>query len=324
MRFSVIIPVYNRAQELQSLLKSLSEQLFRNFEVIVVEDGSENTSARIIKDFQDKLNLKYHFQENTGQGFARNKGMELAGGEYFVFFDSDCVVPPNYLEMLHKAITESKLDAHGGPDDAGQDFSTWQKAMNFSMTAFLTTGGIRGQMKDPAKYQARGYNMGFSREVYQNTGGFIHPNMAEDIELSLRIKKAGFRLELVREAFVYHQRKNNFLSFIRQSFQFGRNRVFIRNYHKDALKPVHLLPVVFLLGLLLLPSALLLFPTIGKWLAATYGLWTIAIFFSAYPTLKVALLSVLTSYGQLTGYGAGVIWQAFAYGTNVPNIKSIN
>jgi len=322
MRFSVIIPVYNRAQELQSLLESLSEQLFSDFEVIVVEDGSENTSARIIKDFQDKLDLKYHFQENTGQGFARNKGMELAVGEYFVFFDSDCVVPSNYLEMLHKAIAERKLDAHGGPDDAAQDFSSWQKAMNFSMTAFLTTGGIRGQMKDPAKYQARGYNMGLSREVYQSIGGFIHPNMAEDIELSLRIKKAGFRLELVREAFVYHQRKNNFLSFIRQSFQFGRNRVFIRNYHKDALKPVHLLPVVFLVGLLVLPLALLLFPAIGKLLASTYGLWTFAIFFSAYPTLKVALLSVLTSYGQLMGYGAGVIWQAFAHDTNVPTIKS--
>jgi GT2 family glycosyltransferase len=322
MRFSVIIPVYNRPVELRHLLESLSAQDFRDFEVLVVEDGSAHASTAIIPDFQQKLNLHYQVQENTGQGFARNKGMELARGEYFIFFDSDCVVPPDYLKILNRAIRQQQLDAHGGPDAAAEDFSAWQKAMNFSMTAFLTTGGIRGKMKDPAKYQARGYNMGFSREVYKSTGGFIHPNMAEDIELSIRIRKAGFRLELVSEAFVYHQRKNDFRSFIRQSFRFGRNRVFIRKYHKDALKGVHLLPVFFLAGLLLLPPALFIIPTFGKMLAAAYGLWTIAIFFSAFANLKVALLSVLTSYGQLIGYGAGEIWQVFASGKTVPNTKS--
>lgn len=315
MRFSVIIPVYNRPEELQNLLESLAGQTFSNFEVVVVEDGSDRSSQNIVRDFQEKININYHFQENTGQGFARNKGIELSKGDYFVFFDSDCVIPLDYLESLNAVLEKRKLDAHGGPDDAGEGFSSWQQAMNFSMTSFLTTGGIRGKMKNPAKYQARGYNMGFSREVYQRVGGFIHPNMAEDIELSIRIKKAGFRLELVSEAFVYHQRKNNFLSFIRQSHQFGRNRVFITRFHKDALKLVHLLPVVFLIGLLVLPLAFLIYSPIGYVMGAGYLLWTIAVFFSASPDLKVRFLAVITSYGQLIGYGTGVLREALKLGS---------
>ncbi|WP_339922416.1 glycosyltransferase [uncultured Cyclobacterium sp.] len=310
MRFSVIIPVYNRPEELQNLLESLSLQTFSDFEVVIIEDGSEQSSKAIIGEFQESINLNYHFQENTGQGFARNKGIALAKGDYFVFFDSDCVIPADYLKILDAAIEERKLDAHGGPDDAGESFSSWQKAMNFSMTAYLTTGGIRGKMKKPAKYQARGYNMGFSREVYQRVGGFIHPNMAEDIELSIRIKKAGFKLELVREAFVYHHRKNDFSSFFRQSHQFGRNRVFITQFHKDALKLVHLLPLVFLLGLLVLPLAFLMFSPLGYAIGAVYLLWTIAVFFSSGPGLKVKCLALLTSYGQLIGYGTGVLREA--------------
>ncbi|EPR69036.1 glycosyltransferase [Cyclobacterium qasimii] len=307
MRFSVIIPVYNRPEELQNLLESLCLQTFSDFEVVVIEDGSEHPSEAIVRGFYDRINVNYHFQENTGQGFARNKGIELAKGDYFVFFDSDCVIPADYFKILNAVLETKKLDAHGGPDDAGESFSPWQKAMNFSMTSFLTTGGIRGKMKNPAKYQARGYNMGFSREVYQRVGGFIHPNMAEDIELSIRIKKAGFRLELVSEAFVYHHRKNDFLSFIRQSHQFGRNRVFITKFHKDALKLVHLLPVVFLIGLLLLPFALFIYAPLGAAIAVGYFLWTVAVLLSAAGSIQSRFLAVLTSYGQLIAYGTGVL-----------------
>ncbi|WP_162416066.1 glycosyltransferase [Cyclobacterium roseum] len=307
MRFSVIIPVYNRPSEVVELLESLSRQTYTDFEVLIVDDGSEITCATEVKAFKHGLDLTYHFQPNTGQGFARNKGMELARGAYFVFFDSDCVVPPDYLKILLEAIQNRSLDAHGGPDDADVSFSDWQKAMNVSMTSFLTTGGIRGKMKNPANYQARGYNMGFSREVYERLGGFIHPNMAEDIEISMRIKKAGFRLELIAEASVFHRRKNSLKSFLRQSFQFGRNRVFIRRFHPEAVKWVHLLPVLFLLGLAMIPFLFLLFPTMGLILAGLYGLWTLAVFVSALESLKVGLLAILTSYGQLLGYGMGII-----------------
>ena len=311
MRFSVIIPVYNRPEELQKLLQSLCKQSFTDFEVIVVDDGSDLSSKPIANGFEALLSIHYCYQNNTGQGFARNKGMELAKGDYFVFFDSDCVIPPDYFSILNTALISRRLDAHGGPDDAGEDFSDWQKAMNFSMTSFWTTGGIRGKMKNPAKYQARGYNMGFSRVVYANLGGFVHPNMAEDIELSIRIKKAGYKLELVEEAFVYHHRKNDFFSFIRQSHQFGRNRVFITRFHKDALKPVHLLPMLFLLGLLLMPVAFVLVKPMGMVISAAYLLWTFGVFFSAKGGVKSRFLAVLTSYGQLIGYGTGVLMEVF-------------
>ncbi|MBI0400149.1 glycosyltransferase [Cyclobacterium marinum] len=311
MRFSVIIPVFNRPDELQKLLESLCKQSLTDFEVIVVEDGSDLSSESIAKCFQEQLSINYYYQQNTGQGFARNKGMELAKGEYFVFFDSDCIIPENYFSILSTNLDSRRLDAHGGPDDAGEDFSEWQKAMNYSMTSFWTTGGIRGKMKNPAKYQARGYNMGFSRLVYEKLGGFVHPNMAEDIEFSIRIKKAGFKLELVEEAFVYHHRKNDFPSFIRQSHQFGRNRVFITRFHKDALKPVHLLPLLFLLGLVFLPIAFLFLKPLGWLMAVAYFLWTMAVFISAQGGVKSRFFAVLTSYGQLIGYGTGVLRQAF-------------
>ncbi|WP_163381055.1 glycosyltransferase [Cyclobacterium sp. SYSU L10401] len=309
MRFSIIIPVYNRPAEVQLLLESLCRQTFNDFEVILVEDGSDHTAEEVAAAFGEKLPLQYHYQSNQGQGFARNKGMELARGQYFVFFDSDCLIPPRYLEVLEQAIQSRQLQAHGGPDDADASFSDWQQAMNFSMTSLLTTGGIRGKMKNPAQYQARGYNMGFAREVYEKLGGFAHPNMAEDIEISLRIKKAGFRLELVSEAFVYHHRKNDFGSFLRQSYQFGRNRVFIRRFQPDALKLVHLLPVLFLLGILALPVLAWLWPPGSRLLLLAYGSWTIALFFTALGTPKLALLSLLTSYGQLLAYGLGVVME---------------
>ncbi|SEJ46894.1 Glycosyltransferase, catalytic subunit of cellulose synthase and poly-beta-1,6-N-acetylglucosamine synthase [Cyclobacterium xiamenense] len=307
MRFSVIVPVYNRPAEIRELLESLYRQTYTDFEVLIVEDGSSLTCADVVADYREKLDLRYHFQANTGQGFARNKGMELAEGDYFVFFDSDCILPPGYMDALEQAIQTRGLQAHGGPDDADDTFSAWQKAMNFSLTSFWTTGGIRGKMKNPAKYQARGYNMGFSREIYERLGGFVHANMAEDIEMSLRIKKAGFRLELVEKALVYHRRKNTLKSFLRQSFQFGRNRVFIRRFHPEAVKAVHLLPVFFLLGLLFLPVLALIAPQAALVMVLGILAWTLLVFFSAFENLRVASYAVLTSYGQLLGYGMGIL-----------------
>lgn len=311
MFFSVIIPVYNRPEETDDLLQSLLNQIFKDFEVVIVDDGSTQTCEHVVRKFSENLSVNYYYQENKGQGFARNLGMEKAIGNYFVFFDSDCVVPANYLNLLYHTLQTRKLDAHGGPDDAGEDFSEWQKAMNFSMTSFWTTGGIRGNVKDPSKYQARGYNMGFSRKVYDQLGGFIHPNMAEDIEMSLRIKKAGFRLELIRDAVVYHRRKNTYNSFIKQAFQFGRNRVFVSNYHPEAVKLVHLLPLFFLLGLIVLLLICWGKPLWALFLGTGYLSWTACVFFSSAwqnKSLFVGLLSILTSIGQLCGYGAGIIY----------------
>ncbi len=278
----------------------------QDFEVLVVEDGSTDRCEQEVSVFQEKLPVRYFFQKNAGQGFARNFGMEQAQGEYFVFFDSDCSLPKDYFSILKKAIHASKLDAHGGPDRAAASFSTFQKAINFSMTSVLTTGGIRGKLPDPKKYQARGYNMGFSKKVYVEVGGFREANKGEDIEISIRIKKAGFNLQLVKDAFVYHKRRNDFKSFLRQSYSFGVNRIQVNRHHPGAIKWVHLLPAIFLWGIFLMGAmSFLHLPFFIAGLVG-YGFWLLAVFLMASwenKSLGVGLLAIPTSFGQLCAYG---------------------
>ena len=309
MEFSVIVPVYNRPMEIRDLLQSLRQQLFRDFEVIIVEDGSDATCESIVDSYRDSLLLQYLYLPNQGQGFARNEGMKLAKAGYFVFFDSDCIIPANYFKDLRQAIVSRNLDAHGGPDAAAWDFSPMQKAMDFAMTSFWTTGGIRGKLRNPAKYQARGYNMGFSRKVWEAVGGFADPNRAEDIELSMRIKKAGFRLELVEETFVYHKRKNTLSSFAKQGLSFGRNRVHVSRFHPGAIKAVHLLPLVFVLFL----ASMLVTPFVDPLLFLIQFLlllaWSAAVITSALERHKnpiTAGLSWVCSTIQLSAYGLGL------------------
>lgn len=310
MFFSIIIPVYNRPQEIKELLGSLVQQDFKDFEVIVVEDGSIFTCEDAIDVFSNDLNILYYSISNIGQGFARNYGMERANGDYFILFDSDCIIPPQYLEVLKVALEKRKLDAHGGPDAADKDFSFFQKAINYSMTSFLTTGGIRGKMKDASKYQARGYNMGLSKKAFEVTKGFIDPNRAEDIELSIRLKKMGFKLELVEEAYVYHKRRNTWESFLTQSFSFGQNRVHVSYFHPEAIKLVHWMPSLFLIGWILTILLLLMgsdFFTLG---ASLYGIWTLLVFLDGSIKEKsfiVGALAVCTSFAQLSAYGLGLI-----------------
>lgn len=310
MFFSCIIPVYNRPGELKDLLSSLLSQTYTQFEVVVVEDGSTLRCDEVVTSFSQDLSLRYFYQENTGQGFARNFGMQQAKGDFFVILDSDVLLPPTYFERLQDAIESRSLDAFGGPDAAAADFSSLQKAMDFAMTSFWTTGGIRGKLKNPAAYQARGFNMGVSREVFVRLGGFVDPNRGEDIEWSIRIKKAGFHLELVPEAFVYHKRKNTLWSFAKQGFSFGRNRVNVSRFHPEAIKLVHALPSFFLvflisLGVNLFFIHLLLIPhllILGVWafLVLAQSTWQ-------YRSPLVGILSLGTSVFQLSGYGMGLL-----------------
>ena len=312
MFFSVIIPVFNRPVEIFELLSSLSRQTYRDFEVILVEDGSAIKSDKVVSQFDSTLSMLYFFQQNQGQGFARNFGMTRAGGDFFVILDSDVILPSDYLMVLKAAIQARRLDAFGGPDAAAEDFSNLQKAMDFAMTSFWTTGGIRGKLKDPSKYQARGFNMGVSRKVFESLGGFVDPNRGEDIEWSIRIRKSGFKLELVEEAFVYHKRKNTLLSFAKQAFSFGRNRVNVSRFHPEAIKLVHLMPTFFLLFVLsivvnaiflrvfLIPHLLIL----GAWGAMVVGgaSWKC-------QSIPVGGLSLMTSVIQLCSYGAGLAFE---------------
>ena len=312
MFFSVIIPVYNRPAEIHELLSSLVDQSYRDFEIILVEDGSKIKSDQIASRFETSLSVRYYFQENQGQGFARNFGMTKAKGDFFVVLDSDVILPPDYLSVLQKAISERNLDAFGGPDAAASDFSNLQKAMDFAMTSFWTTGGIRGKLKDPSKYQARGFNMGVSRQVFETLGGFVDPNRGEDIEWSIRIEKVGYKLELVEEAFVYHKRKNTLGSFARQAFSFGRNRVNVSRFHPEAIKLVHWMPTFFGLFLLSILVNAVFFQIFMIPQLLILGIWAGLVLVASswkYQSVLVGCVALVTSLTQLCSYGAGLVFE---------------
>ena len=303
--FSVIIPVYNRPDEVRELLESLSKQTLKDFEVLLIEDGSVNRCDTVAQEFDKDLNICYFYKENSGRSLTRNYGMERASGEYLIFFDSDCIIPERYFEIVKARLEEDYVDCFGGPDAAHTSFSNLQKAISYSMTSFFTTGGIRGGKKGMEKFTPRTFNMGFSKEVYKRVGGF-KDMFGEDIDLSLRIQKAGFHTVLIRDACVYHKRRVSFRSFYRQVSVFGRARVDLYLLHPESLKIVHLLPAAFVLGSLIL----ILLSFFCIWALLPLIVYFLALFFESLVcnhSLRIAGLSVLTSIIQLGGYGIGFL-----------------
>ena len=304
--FSIIIPVYNRLNEVKDLLHSLSRQTDQNFEVVLVEDGSSEVCTDAVKQYDNELDIKYFYKENEGRSIARNYGLERATGEYFLFFDSDCVIPDNYISVLYESLQKNYVDCFGGPDAAHGSFTDIQKAINFSMTAFLTTGGIRGGKISLEKFVPRTFNMGFSRKVWEKVGGF-REMFSEDIDMSTRIRQAGFSISLIREAYVFHKRRVNLRLFCRQIYVFGMSRITLFLLYPDSLKLVHWLPAVFLLGsaILLLLSILLTWAFIVPLL-----FYFIALFINALidtKSVKISALAIITSMVQLYGYGYGFL-----------------
>lgn len=305
-RFSIIIPVYNRPNEVDDLLASLAKQSVKNFEVVITEDGSTIPCRDVCERYSENIDIKYYTQENTGRSPARNNSMDKATGDYFVFFDSDCVIPPTYFETLAKSLDDNWLDCFGGPDAAHDSFTDTQKAINFAMTSFLTTGGIRGGKASMEKFTPRTFNMGFSREVYEKVGGF-REMFSEDIDMSKRIEAAGFKVGLIRECPVYHKRRVDFKKFYRQVHVFGESRITLKLLYPGSLKIVHALPACFVVGLVILAILSIL---ITPWFMAPIGVYIIMLFISAILStkkLKVALMSVPASFIQLIGYGTGFI-----------------
>lgn len=315
MFFSVIIPVYNRPAELRELLVSLTQQTYRNFEVLVIEDGSVDKADGVVAAFADQLRVHYFYKENSGQGFTRNYGFERATGDYFVIFDSDALVPPHYFSTVNGHLQNGWLDAYGGPDAAHPDFTPVQKAISYAMTSPFTTGGIRGRRKNlGGTYHPRSFNMGLSRDVWEKTGGYTLSRMGEDIELAIRILKNGFRTGLIPDAFIYHKRRTHFGPFFRQLRFFGRARINIARYYPQELKPVHAFPALFTLLLVSVPIWALVSPPLF-WLATGALLaFSILILIDASrqeKSLKVGLLSVVAAFVQLTGYGTGFLGEAW-------------
>ncbi len=307
LEFSIIVPVFNRPNEVEELLESLSEQSFLDFEIVIVEDGSEQTCLEIVNRYQTKLNLVYFFKENSGPGTSRNYGFERAKGNYCIFLDSDCVIPPHYMFTVVKHLETNYVDAFGGPDNAHKDFSMLQKAINYSMTSFFTTGGIRGGGEKLDKFYPRSFNMGYSREVFQRTNGFSTMRFGEDIDMSIRILKQGFKTRLIKEAYVFHKRRTNLKQFFKQVFNSGLARINLFKKHPESLKPVHLAPAIFTIGLFfllflgLIESKLFLIPI----------LFHMAIIFLdstiRNKCIRIGFLSIITSYIQLCAYGLGFL-----------------
>lgn len=307
--FSIIIPVYNRPHELRELVHSLSLQTFRSFELIVVEDGSDVQSDEVLLPYRDKMTIHYHFQENTGPAIARNAGMAIAEGEFFLFTDSDCVVPESWLESIHHKLSNSSVDAFGGPDLAAMDFSLLQKAISFAMTSFFTTGGIRGGKRHIGRFHPRSFNMGISRMIYEETGGFpvtrMHPG--EDMVFTVEIIRRGFETAYFADSGVYHKRRNTLKSFFRQVFRFGKTRYIIGQVYPETRKWVFWLPSLMVIAgilsimLSLFFSGYFLFPLI---------LYAVLIFIAAtlpYGCVRLGLLSLMTSVVQIVGYGGGFL-----------------
>ncbi len=319
--FSVIIPVYNRPDELRELLSSLTRQTYTNFEVVVVEDGSVLKADGVVEAFAGLLDIRYFFKENSGQGFTRNVGFEQARGDYFVIFDSDALIPPQYFAVVEQALTRSladkaagltpALDAYGGPDAAHPDFTPIQKAISYSMTSPFTTGGIRGKGKNlGGTYHPRSFNMGLSRKVWETVGGYKLTRMGEDIEFAIRIIEHGFKTGLIPDAFIYHKRRTNFGQFFRQLRFFGRARINIARYYPGELKLVHTFPALFTVFLLLLPVWALISPLLFDLALGVIGLFAILVLIDATrkeKSVSVGLLSVGAAFVQLTGYGTGFI-----------------
>lgn len=310
MFFSIIIPLYNRPQEIDELLATLCLQTYLQFEVLVIDDGSAVPAKGIVEGYADRLDISYYYKENAGQGFARNYGFERAKGDYFVIFDSDCLIPPDYLEIVKDYLYEHDLDAYGGPDAAHESFTPVQKAISYGMTSVFTTGGIRGNKSHVGQFHPRSFNMGVSREVWEKVGGFKITRLGEDIEYSIRIHENGFKIGLIPGARVFHKRRTSLIQFYKQIHFFGRARINIYKHFPSELKLVHFFPAVFTLGI----AAVILLNIFHSPLAALGNgfllLYFMLIFFHSLlinKSFKVAFLSIISSFIQLTAYGLGFI-----------------
>ena len=320
MKYSFIIPVYNRPDEVDELLQSMTRQTLTDFEVIVVEDGSVHDCKNVCDSYAGRLDLHYHMKENSGPGQSRNYGAERARGEYLIILDSDVVLPDGYLQSVDDELRTLPADAFGGPDCAHPSFTPTQKAISYSMTSFFTTGGIRGGKKKMDKFYPRSFNMGIRRDVYMALGGFSRMRFGEDIDFSIRIFKAGHACRLFPGAWVWHKRRTDFRKFFRQVYNSGIARINLYKKYPESLKIVHLMPAAFTAGtaLLVVLAAVMCQPL---WLApiVLYALMILADSSLQNRSLRIGLLSVAAAFVQLTGYGLGFFnawWKRCVRGGN--------
>ncbi len=307
VNISLIVPVFNRPDEVQELLASLVLQSNSNFEVVIVEDGSSDKCDHIVDDYKGQLKIQYFSKPNSGPGTTRNYGCERASGNYFIFLDSDIIVPKDYVAIVLTELEKEYVDAFGGPDRAHPSFTNLQKAINYSMTSIFTTGGIRGSKKAVDVFYPRSFNMGISQEVFQKTGGFSEMRFGEDLDFSMRIIEHGFNTRLFIDAFVYHKRRNNLRTFFKQINNSGIARINLYKRHPETLKFVHFFPAFFTIGIALLLLLGAIFSTLFLAPLALLAILFLVDSGIRNKSLTVGLLSIITSFEQFIAYGSGFI-----------------
>jgi len=308
LQFSFIIPVYNRPDEIQELLQSFTElEDHSEYEIVIVEDGSVIPSTEIIETYKSRLNITYFFKENTGPGDSRNYGMKHAKGNYFIILDSDCILPSNYLTVVSKSLNDHYVDCFGGPDAAHKSFTSLQKAINFSMTSFITTGGIRGNKNSVDTFQPRSFNMGLSKKAFEASNGFgsIHPG--EDPDLSIRLWELGYKTKLLPDAYVFHKRRISWKKFYKQVYKFGMVRPILNRWHPATKKITYWFPTLFSLGLLVSVGLFFVQVKLGIYAYMLYFIMTFIVALFSTKSVKVALLSLMAIAVQFIGYGYGFI-----------------
>ena len=311
MLFSLIIPIFNRPDEIDELLDSLSKQTYTaNYEIVIIEDGSTITCEHIIQKYAN-LNVSYYFKPNSGPGDSRNFGMNVAKGDYFIILDSDCIIPTNYLQTVDEELKKDFVDCFGGPDAALDSFSNIQKAINFTMTSFLTTGGIRGGSEKIDKFQPRSFNMGLSKKAFEDSKGFgnIHPG--EDPDLSIRLWKLGYKTKLISNAFVYHKRRIDWNKFYIQVNKFGLARPILNSWYPEYAKITFWFPSLFLVGFLFAALvAIFNFP----YILYVYGFYFLMLFITSLKqnkSIEIAFYSLVATIIQFYGYGKGFLLSFF-------------
>ena len=318
-KISFIIPVFNRQDEVEELLASMAAQTEKGFEVVLVEDGSTHKSDAIAASYTDRLDVKYFFKTNSGPGQSRNYGFERASGDFGIFLDSDCVLPPDYFRVIQQALHERQLDCFGGPDAAHESFTDTQKAINYAMTSTFTTGGIRGSSEKMEKFHPRSFNMGYTRQVFDKTGGFSKLRFGEDIDMSIRIHRAGFSAGLVKEAFVYHKRRATLRQFFKQVFNSGIARINLHKAHPGSLKAVHFAPALFTLGVTFSVILGAFFPVFFT-VPLFYALIILVDATARTGSLAIGARAVIASFVMLFGYGTGFLsafWKRIVLGKDV-------
>lgn len=306
-KFSVIIPVYDRPLEVKELLDSLSRQHNREFEVIIVEDGSSVKCDGVCKDYSGLVEITYCYKENGGPAQARNWGAAKAKGEWLLFFDSDCIIPDHYFDAVIGELERCECQLFGGADRSHPSFTTLQKAIDYSMTSIITTGGIRGNRKSADKFYPRTFNMGIKKSVFDKIGGFSNMRFGEDVDFSYKVKEGGYDSRFFPEAWVYHKRRNTLKTFFKQVFNSGIARIHLTERHPGSLKFVHLLPTAFVLGCITLIIGSILF---NGWFISPLFLLSLIIFLDAVAGkrgINTAFVAIVASFTQLSGYGAGFL-----------------